>query len=281
MGLSLAIEYRPGRLNLADAPCRRPDYKDHARGLGGATWIKQDTTIDIASLTFLALPDDRDVTLEGVLCEKQKIRPWIFLLAGNENDQRDIIAHTTLQLAASDELAYEEISLTMQTVIQALQKVDPLAIHWRAAIIKSNKISTSLSDSTKAHLGVSNLKQPNVVDDSDSPTKAHLGVCNLKQPNVVDDSHSLLSSLSSSEDLPDSEESEWQLKDGLLVFKDILYVLPGVLRREAVRFNHDNPLAGHFGYLRTLELVRRKYHWPSISRDIKEYVNTCDTCHQI
>ncbi len=46
----------------------------------------------------------------------------------------------------------------MQTAIQALQEVDLLAIRRRAAIIKSNKISTSLSDSTKAHVGVSNLK---------------------------------------------------------------------------------------------------------------------------
>ncbi len=138
-----------------------------------------------------------------------------------------------------------------------------------------------LSDSTKAHLGVSNLKQPNVVDDSDFPTKAHLGVSNLKQPSVVDDSDSLLSSFSSNEDLPDPEESEWQLKDGLFVFKDKLYVQPGVLRCEAVGLNHDNPLAGHFGYLCTFELVRQKYHWPGISRNIKEYVNKCDTCHRI
>ena len=108
-----------------------------------------------------------------------------------------------------------------------------------------------------------------------------MGVSNLKQPNVVDDSYSLLASFSSSEDLPDPEGSEWQLKDGLLVFENKLYVPPGVLRRKAVRLNHDDPLAGHFGYLRTLELVRQKYHWPGISRDIKEYVNICDTCHRI
>ncbi len=39
-GLDLAIEYKPERLNPADAPSRRPDYKDYARGLGRATWIK-------------------------------------------------------------------------------------------------------------------------------------------------------------------------------------------------------------------------------------------------
>ncbi len=58
--------------------------------------------------------------------------------------------------------------------------MDPLAIRRRAAIIKSNEIFTLLSDSNKAHLEVSNLKQPNIIDDSDSPTKAHFGVSNLK-----------------------------------------------------------------------------------------------------
>ena len=101
--MDLSIEYRPGLLNPADAPSRRPNYEDHARGLGRATWIKQDTTSDIASFTFMALQDDIDVTLEGALCEKQKIRPWVFLLVENENDQGDIIAHTTLQAAGSGE----------------------------------------------------------------------------------------------------------------------------------------------------------------------------------
>ena len=203
------------------------------------------------------------------------------MILGNENNQGNIIAHTTLQEAASGKSAYEEISLTMQTAIRALQEVDPLAIRRRAAIKKSNEICTTSADKTRAHQGAGNLKQPNVVDDSSSPTNVNLGVGDLKQPNVVDDSDSPLSSLSSIEDMPDPEESEWQLKDDLLCFKGKLYVPPGVLRREAVRLNHDDPHAGHFGYLRTLELIRRKYYWPGISRDIKEYVDTCDTCHRI
>ena len=195
-------------MNSANSLSRRPDYEDHARGLGGATWIKQDNTSDIASLTFMALLDNIDVTLEGLLCEKQKIRPWVFLLVGNENDQGNIIAHTTLLAAASGESTYEEILLTMQTAINSVQEVEPLAIRRRATIIKLNKILTTLSDSTKAHSRVSNLKQPNGVDDSDSLTKANLGVSNLKQPSVVDDFDSSLSFFPSNENLPDPEESK-------------------------------------------------------------------------
>ncbi len=246
--MDLTVEFRPRCLNPADTPSQRPDYEDHTRDLGRAIWIKQNTTSDIASLTFLALLDDMDVMLEEVLCEKEKIRPWVFLLVENDNDQGDIIAYTTLQAAASGESEYEEISLRMQTAIQALQKVDLLAIRWRAAIIKSNEICTSSSDSIKAHLGVGNLKQPNVVNDSDSLTKAYFGVSNLKQQNLVDDSDSPLSYLFFSDDPPDLESSVWLLKNSLLVFKDKLYVSPGVLRREAVQLNHDDPIVGYFGY---------------------------------
>lgn len=123
--------------------------------------------------------------------------------------------------------------------------------------MKSNEILIALPDTIKAHLGVSNLKQPNVVDDSDSS----------------------LSFFSSSEDMPNPEEAEWQLKDNLVVFKGKLYVPLRVLHCKAVRLNHDDPLASHFGYLRTLELVCQKYYWPGLNRDIKKYVNIYDTCH--
>src|SRR5437764_11577361 len=44
--------------------------------------------------------------------------------------------------------------------------------------------------------------------------------------------------------------------------------------------NHDDPYGGHFGVARTMELIRRKYYWPSVGRDIKKYVSTCDICQR-
>lgn len=96
--------------------------------------------------------------LDEILFEDQEMRPWVFLLVGNENNQGDIIIHTTLYEAASGESAYEKISLTMQTAIQVLQKVDLLAKRRQTAIIKSNKIFAALPNTIKVHLGVGNLK---------------------------------------------------------------------------------------------------------------------------
>ena len=67
----------------------------------------------------------------------------------------------------------------------------------------------------------------------------------------------------------------------LLLYKNRLYIPPSLLRRESLRLNHDDPLAGHFGYARTLELLRRKYYWPGFNQDVRKYVDTCDICHRI
>ena len=80
------------------------------------------------------------------------------MILENENNQGNIIAHTILQETASGESAYEKISLTMQTAIQAVQEIDPLAIHQQAAIKMSNEICTTLADKTRTHQGANNLK---------------------------------------------------------------------------------------------------------------------------
>src|SRR6202030_1759872 len=42
--------------------------------------------------------------------------------------------------------------------------------------------------------------------------------------------------------------------------------------------NHDNPVSGHFGQNKTLELVRRDYTWPGIRMFVKDYCKSCTTC---
>ncbi len=45
--------------------------------------------------------------------------------------------------------------------------------------------------------------------------------------------------------------------------------------------NRNDPIAGHFGLKRTLELVARKYYWPGIARKVKAYTWACLTCQRI
>ena len=69
--------------------------------------------------------------------------------------------------------------------------------------------------------------------------------------------------------------------EGLLRHEGRIYV-PGdpATRQELISKNHDDPLAGHFGAERTLELLGRKYYWPACAAEVKDYVRTCDICQR-
>ena len=69
---------------------------------------------------------------------------------------------------------------------------------------------------------------------------------------------------------------------GALNYRGGLYVPErGGGRAALLRRLHDDPLAGHFGYSRTLELVRRHYNWPHLPKEVKEYVATCTQCQRV
>jgi len=41
---------------------------------------------------------------------------------------------------------------------------------------------------------------------------------------------------------------------------------------------HDHPTAGHFGFHKTLELLRRSYIWPNMRTDCRDFVAQCILC---
>lgn len=74
---------------------------------------------------------------------------------------------------------------------------------------------------------------------------------------------------------------EYNLIDGILRFKDMIYVPnDDELRRQILRSRHDAPAAGHQGRAKTLELVTRIFYWPTIRRYVHRYVDGCDLCQR-
>lgn len=68
---------------------------------------------------------------------------------------------------------------------------------------------------------------------------------------------------------------------GLLRREGAVYVpCESSIRAEVLRMHHDDPLAGHFGVRRTLELLQRKFFWTSMRRDVKSYIATCTECQR-
>ena len=76
-----------------------------------------------------------------------------------------------------------------------------------------------------------------------------------------------------------AQGAEWNLRDGLVFFRDRIYVPKDLeLRRRIVAQHHDSKVAGHPGRWKTLELVARSYWWPQMGRYIGTYCRTCDLC---
>jgi RNase H-like domain found in reverse transcriptase/Reverse transcriptase (RNA-dependent DNA polymerase)/Integrase zinc binding domain/Chromo (CHRromatin Organisation MOdifier) domain len=76
-----------------------------------------------------------------------------------------------------------------------------------------------------------------------------------------------------------ARSAEWKLQDGLIFYRDRIYVPnDSELRRKIVAQHHDSKVAGHPGRWKTLELVSRSYWWPRMSKFIGTYCSTCDLC---
>ena len=77
-----------------------------------------------------------------------------------------------------------------------------------------------------------------------------------------------------------STDGWWSMDpNGLLLLNNRIYVLfVGNLYTYILQYNHDHILARHFGQNKTLELVRRRYSWPSLCADVQQFYKSYVTC---
>lgn len=66
---------------------------------------------------------------------------------------------------------------------------------------------------------------------------------------------------------------EWAIKHQIVV--------PQVLRSHVLELAHDLPLSGHLGVKKTKTRILENFWWPSVSRDVAEYVRTCHVCQVV
>ncbi|CAM8978888.1 unnamed protein product [Rhodiola kirilowii] len=75
---------------------------------------------------------------------------------------------------------------------------------------------------------------------------------------------------------------EFRIRDGLLLFKDKIWVPENmVLRNLILQEFHDSPVGGHAGIQRTYARVAANFFWPKLRQDITSYVNKCLICQQV
>ena len=76
-------------------------------------------------------------------------------------------------------------------------------------------------------------------------------------------------------------DKEWREEDGLMLKEGKVYVPKDEeLRMEIIWLHHDTPVGGHGGQWKMVELVTRNFWWPGITKEVKRYVEGCDSCQR-
>ena len=70
---------------------------------------------------------------------------------------------------------------------------------------------------------------------------------------------------------------DWKEVKRVLQYRALLYILE-IIRSKVISCHHIDLLIGHFGIDKTRELVGRKYYWPSLKKNVENYVRGCDIC---
>ncbi|GFU01224.1 retrovirus-related Pol polyprotein from transposon 17.6 [Trichonephila clavipes] len=59
-----------------------------------------------------------------------------------------------------------------------------------------------------------------------------------------------------------------------------LPVIPKDLRADILRHFHDAPTAGHLGFAKTYDRIRKRFYWPGMYRNVVRYVMHCRECQR-
>jgi len=74
-------------------------------------------------------------------------------------------------------------------------------------------------------------------------------------------------------------DKEWREIDGIIYKERKVYVSrDDELRMEIVRLHHNTPVGGHGGQWKTVKLVTQNFWWPGVTKEVKRYMEGCDTC---
>lgn len=69
-----------------------------------------------------------------------------------------------------------------------------------------------------------------------------------------------------------------KIHDKMLRIDQFKLYVPNDFRFSLIKENHDSLPAGHVGIAKTVSRITRQYYWPSLKRDVTEYVHQCDVC---
>ncbi len=68
----------------------------------------------------------------------------------------------------------------------------------------------------------------------------------------------------------------WRPRNSTVTYEQI--VLPEKYHRRVIKLAHDIPLAGHLGREKTTHRILRRFYWPTLFQDERNYCQTCKEC---
>jgi transposase InsO family protein len=79
----------------------------------------------------------------------------------------------------------------------------------------------------------------------------------------------------------DDRETDFELEDGLLLYNGRLVVpQSGYVQTELIQEAHNQVSTAHPGRDKTYHLLRPRYYWPKMLRDIERFVRNCQPCRR-
>ena len=55
-------------------------------------------------------------------------------------------------------------------------------------------------------------------------------------------------------------------------------VIPEIFRMKILKCLHDDSIAAHLGFNKTMDKLKQRYYWSTINKDTKNYIASCDKC---
>ncbi|QRV98260.1 Retrotransposable element Tf2 protein [Ceratobasidium sp. AG-Ba] len=138
------------------------------------------------------------------------------------------------------------------------------------------------------HTDIPNPEQIMIAAEKFKGFKANLelDIISMIRESVLEDESltTLISSTQNKEDLPPSikkQYDKYEWKEDLLWYEGRIVIPENKeIKLAILEMHHDNPIAGHQGQARTLELISRRYYWPAMKAQVNRFVESCEVCQR-
>ena len=151
-----------------------------------------------------------------------------------------------------------------------IERLSPFLIRWEHVSGKDNQIADALSRTPEFYHANAIVVSP---EDK----------LQLKDAIALDDEYQQRAKgVVKSCEVKSSPWFGFSVKDNAIYRPEGTIEVPNVpkFRTALLMENHDHPMSGHFGRDRTLDLLKRKWYWRGMAKDVEEYVQSCDKCQK-